>query len=86
MTNDKRVTVYSTKTCPYCVKVKQWLADHTIEFDNVYVDADKKAMQRMIELSQQMSVPYTTVETVDGGINSVIGFDEERLKQALGIQ
>ena len=29
---DKKVTVYSTPTCPYCVRVKQFLKDNNVEF------------------------------------------------------
>lgn len=79
------VTVYSTKTCPYCVKVKQWFAARDVEFEDVYIDSDKQAMKRMIELSGQMSVPFTTFETADGTAQSVLGFDETLLASALGI-
>lgn len=80
-----KITVYSTKTCPYCVKVKQWLTSHGMEFNDLYIDADKVAMQQMVEHSGQMSVPYTIVETDDGAEHGVIGYDEARLKDLLDI-
>ncbi len=80
-----KVTVYSTKTCPYCVKVKQWLAEREIRFTDLYIDADKQAMKRMVEISGQMSVPYTLIVGDDGDEHGVIGYDEARLKTLLGI-
>lgn len=81
-----KVAVYSTKTCPYCIKVKRWLSDRAIAYDDIYVDVDPLAMKRMIEISGQMSVPYTTVEANDGTMQGVIGYDEARLKNILDIE
>jgi len=57
-----KVSVYSTTTCPYCVMLKKWLKDKDIEFDDIYVDRDRAAAQRMVKLSGQMGVPFTTIE------------------------
>ena len=31
---DKKARVYSTPTCPYCIRVKQFLKDNHIEFED----------------------------------------------------
>lgn len=75
-----KVTVYSTTTCPYCEMVKKWLKEHNIEFDNIYIDKNKKAAQEMIKLSGQMSTPFTVVEDDDGKVSGIIGYNLATLK------
>lgn len=77
---DKKVTVYSTSTCPYCVRVKQFLKDNNVAFVDIDVASDQKAAQEMIERSGQMGVP---VVDIDGEI--IVGFDKGKISSALGI-
>ena len=37
------VKVYSTPTCPWCKKLKAWLSENKIEFQNIDVAADQEA-------------------------------------------
>ncbi|MEK6714932.1 MAG: glutaredoxin family protein [Candidatus Omnitrophota bacterium] len=76
----KTVKVYSTSTCPYCIRAKQFLTENNIQFENIDVSADHAKAQEMIKKSGQMGVPVLDIE---GEI--IIGFDKERIKQALGI-
>lgn len=75
-----KVTVYSTATCPYCIRLKQFLAEHQIPFENIDVSADPQQAQEMVRKSGQMGVPVLDIE---GEI--IVGFDRERIQQALGI-
>lgn len=75
-----KVTVYSTPTCPWCHKTKEFLKENNIPFQDVDVAADHKAAQQMIEKSGQMGVP---VIDVDGQI--IVGFDKNSLRKALKI-
>lgn len=76
----KKVIVYSTPTCPYCIRAKQFLNDNNIPFENFDVSSDQQKAEEMIQKSGQMGVPVFDIE---GEI--IIGFDKERIKQALGI-
>lgn len=76
----KSVKVYSTPTCPYCVRAKQFLTEQNIAFENYDVSSDQAKAAEMIERSGQMGVP---VLDIDGQI--IVGFDKERIKSALGI-
>jgi glutaredoxin-like YruB-family protein len=76
----KRVTVYSTPTCPFCIRAKQYLKDNKIEFVNHDVSTDQAKAQEMIKVSGQMGVP---VIDIDGEI--IVGFDKDKIKTALGI-
>jgi len=72
------VKVYSTKTCPWCHKAKDFLKQKNVKFEDIDVGADKKAAQEMIEKSGQMGVP---VLDVNGTI--IVGFDKEAIEEAL---
>ena len=76
----KKVTVYSTPTCPFCIRAKQFLKDNNIQYEDIDVSTDQVKAQEMISRSGQMGVP---VIDVDGMI--VIGFDKEKIKENLGL-
>ncbi|MFC1666500.1 glutaredoxin family protein [Candidatus Omnitrophota bacterium] len=77
---DKKVIVYSTPTCPYCVRAKQFLKEHSIVFEDVDVGADQKRSQEMVQKSGQMGVP---VLDIDGEI--IVGFDKAKIQATLGL-
>ena len=41
------VKVYSTKICPWCVRAKEFLKEHNIEFEEVNVEEDEAAGKEM---------------------------------------
>lgn len=74
-----KVIVYSTPTCPWCIKAKEWLKENNVEFDNKDVGEDESARNEMLEKSGQMGVPV-----LDIGGKIIIGFDVDQIKEALG--
>lgn len=74
----KKVKIYSTPTCPYCVRVKQFMKDNAIVFEDIDVSMNQEAAQEMIKKSGQMGVP---VVDINGEL--IVGFDKERIKKAL---
>ena len=72
------VRVYSTVTCPYCVRVKQFLKENNIAYQDFDVSKDQAKAEEMIQKSGQMGVP---VLDIDGEI--IIGFDKDAIKHAL---
>lgn len=76
----KRVTVYSTPTCPFCIRAKKFLKDNSIEFTDYDVGSDETKAQEMMKRSGQMGVP---VIDIDGEI--IVGFDKEKISGALGL-
>lgn len=77
---NKNVRVYSTPTCPYCMRAKQFLKENNIDFEDIDVSSNQAAAEQMVRKSGQMGVP---VLDIDGEI--IIGFDIEKIKQALGL-
>jgi len=72
-----KVIVYSTKTCPWCIKVKEFLKTNKVSFIEKDVSNEKNAKE-MFEKSKQRSVP---VIDIDGEI--IVGSDESKLKKVL---
>ena len=72
------VKVYTTITCPWCVKVKEFLKANSIKYTEVNVGVDEKARNDMFGKSGQFGVPVTEI---NGTI--IVGFDKEALKKAL---
>ncbi|HON87773.1 MAG: glutathione S-transferase N-terminal domain-containing protein [Firmicutes bacterium] len=77
---DRKVIVYSTPTCPWCTRAKQYLKQAGVDFEEKDVSVDVKAAKEMVELTKQMGVP---VIVIDG--NPVVGFDKRRIDQLLGL-
>ena len=74
-----KVTVYSTHDCPYCSMAKAFLERHGVPYENVDVDTDPKAAQKMFEISGQRAGPVITVDD-----EVIIGFDARRLNELFG--
>ena len=74
------VKVYSTTTCPYCTRAKDYLKASNIEFENIDVSSDQAKAQEMINISGQMGVP---VLDIDGEV--IVGFDQSKIRTALGL-
>jgi len=76
----KSVKVYSTPTCPWCIRVKQFLKENNVIFEDYDVGSDQSKADEMVKVSGQMGVPVIDIE---GAI--IVGFDKDRIKQALGL-
>jgi len=72
------ITVYSTPTCPWCIKVKEWLKEKKIEFDDIDVSENEDAKNVMVEKSGQMGVPV-----IDANGTIIVGFDVDKLEKAI---
>ncbi len=72
------VTVYTSSTCPWCVKAKQYLNSKGIDYKEVNVSLDPQAAREMIEKSGQRGVP---VLDINGSI--VVGFDRPKIDELL---
>lgn len=72
------ILVYTTQTCPWCKKVKEWFKSKRIKFTELDVTEEDKYRDQLIEKSSQLSVP---VIDIDGEI--IIGFDEKELETAV---
>jgi glutaredoxin-like YruB-family protein len=77
---NKKVIVYSTRTCPYCRMLKDFLKENNIIFEDYDVGENREKLEEMIKKSGQIGVP---VVDIDGEI--IVGFDREEIKRKLGL-
>lgn len=72
------IKIYSTPTCPWCKKTKEYLKSKNIDFIDVNVASDIKEREEMRSLSNQSGVP---VINVDGKI--VVGFNKGEIDRLI---
>ena len=75
------VLIYTTHSCPWCKKTKEFFKKYNIKYTEKDVAKDEKTAQEAMDKSGQIGVP---VIDVDGQI--IVGFDESKLKKALKIK
>ena len=78
---DNTVSIYTTPACQYCKQVKEYFAEHNVEYTEHDVSTDAEKRTEMIQKSGQMGVPVVLV-----GEDMMIGFNEEKLAGMLGIE
>ena len=79
-TKPAKVKIYTTSTCPWCVKTKEFFKANNVKYEEVNVAADEKARNEMFEKSGQFGVPVTDV-----GGTIIVGYDKESLRKALNL-
>lgn len=76
----KSVTVYSTPTCSWCNRIKDYLKSNCIKYRDIDVSKDQKAAEAMVKRSGQKGVPQTLI-----GGQIIIGFDKPKIDKLLGL-
>ena len=76
----KQVVIYSTPTCHYCEAAKNFFNQNKIAYIDYNVQEDQDKAREMVERSGQMGVPVIFI-----GDDMVIGFDEPRIRELLGL-
>lgn len=80
-----KITVYSTATCAYCKMLKGYLLSKGIPYQEKHVDQDQALAMEKYEKSGQLGVPFTVIEKEDGSEEKILGFDRQRVDNALGL-
>lgn len=71
-TTSKKITIYSTPSCPFCTYAKNYFTETGIPFTDIDVSRDHAAAREMVQKSGQMGVPV-----IDIGGNIVVGFQPD---------
>ena len=77
---DKTVTIYSTPVCHFCHMAKEFFTENNIAYVEHDVASDLEKRKEMIDVTGQMGVPVIQI-----GDDIVIGFDEAKVKELLGV-
>jgi len=72
------VIVYSTPMCPWCKKLKSYLDEKNVEYEDIDVSSNQEAAHEMMHKSGQMGVPVIFIDE-----EMMIGFDKDKLTSAL---
>ena len=80
-----RIKIYALSTCPYCRRTKQFLSENGVDYEVVDVDllddADQDRVLAEVEkLTGKHSFPVVII-----GSEIIVGHNEERLRQVLGL-
>lgn len=58
----KKVKIFTWSYCPFCVEAKDILQDKDIEFEEVVIDRDQKALDDLEKKTKCSTVPQIFVE------------------------
>ena len=76
----KEVKVYTTPGCPWCKRVKKFLDDNGIEYQDFNIAEDSAAREEMIQKCASLAVPTICIDS-----EVIVGFNEALLKEKLGL-
>lgn len=76
----KKAVIYTTPSCVYCKMAKEFFKKNNVSYEERDVASDFAARDEMVKKSGQMGVPV-----IEAGGVIIIGFDQPRLREALGI-
>ena len=57
-----KVTMYSTRFCPYCVRARKLLEKKGVEFTDIRVDSEPQLRAQMISRAGSSSVPQIFID------------------------
>ncbi len=76
-----KVIMYSLPTCPYCIEAKEWLNEHSIEYEAIDISKSKAAGEELTVRTGSSGVPTVVMD------NSVlIGFSVGSFSEFFGIE
>ncbi|MBQ0758373.1 MAG: glutaredoxin 3 [Zhongshania sp.] len=79
-----KVTIYTTRFCPYCVRAKQLLSSKGVSFEEIQVDGRNDLRSDLLARTGQRTVPQIWVgDTHVGGCDELM--DLERRAQLDGM-
>jgi len=78
---DKRVILFSSSSCPWCSRAKNYLVQKGIRVKEIKVDRDPDAARDVVRMTGQMSVPVLLIGRV-----KITGFDKAKIDRVLGLK
>ncbi|HNX03016.1 MAG TPA: glutaredoxin domain-containing protein [Candidatus Cloacimonas sp.] len=75
-----KVIVFSTPSCIWCKKVKEYLKSQDQSFTDIDVSKDVAARNDMIRKSGEEGVPQLWINNIP-----VVGYDREKIKRLLNL-
>lgn len=73
-----KIKIFTLPTCPWCVKLKEWLKKNKYPYEELDLTLEKNYRDELIEKSGQMSVPVIEIDQ-----QIIIGYHEKKIEEAL---
>lgn len=78
MSNNARITLYSTAVCPYCVAAKNFLKSKGQSWEEIRIDTDPAEREKMVALTRRTSVPQIFIgDTHVGGYDDMMALHRQ---------
>ncbi len=73
---NKKIVVYGAPSCPWCLKLKDWLESKKANFEYIDISLPENSdkVKEMVKKSGQMGIPVTII-----GDKAIVGFDKEQI-------
>lgn len=72
------IQIYTTPTCPWCKKLKQWLKRRRYSFQELDTTESDTYRDELLEKSGQLAVPVIDISGI-----IVVGFNEAEIVKAI---
>ncbi len=79
------VKIYTLSTCSHCKSTKKFLDECHVQYEFTDVDLLSDEEKRLIMEDIRKLNPNCTFPTIVVGDKIIVGFDEKKIKQALGL-
>lgn len=83
--SEKQIKLYSLSTCSHCKSTKKLLNDCTVLYEFVDVDLLEGEERQAILDDVRKFNPKCSFPTIIIGDKVIVGFKEEKIKEALGL-
>ena len=58
----KKIIIYTTETCPYCVRAKTLLQEKGLAYEEIRVDLDERKREKMVAQTGRRTVPQIFID------------------------
>lgn len=79
----KKITIFTTNTCAYCVMVKKYLGAKGHSYEEVNLDKNPERQAEALKISGAMTVPVTVVTKQDDSREVIVGYNLAKLAPAV---
>ena len=76
----KRVVVFTTPTCSWCTKLKNYLRQNNVRYKEIDISKDASAARDVMKKTGQTGVPVTFIDNA-----AVVGFAKDKIDKLLGL-
>ncbi len=76
-----RIILYTTPSCPWCNRLKQYLKSLNFKYRDIDVSKDPKIAEELVRRTGQTGVPQAEING-----QMVVGFDKPKIDRLLGIK